>query len=70
VNLLTGELREHRRDDAITKCTAVTPGGACPLWEAALQCWTAGDSQLARFLQRLMGYSLTGSTREEVFVFF
>lgn len=70
VDLRTGELREHRREDGITKCTAVSPRGECPLWNAALRCWTAGDSQLAGFLQRLMGYSLTGTTLEEIFVFF
>ena len=32
VDLRTGEMREHRPDDYMTKITAVAPGGECPLW--------------------------------------
>jgi putative DNA primase/helicase len=70
VDLRSGELREHRRSDMITRCTTVTPGGKCELWLAALERWTAGDYDLKGFLQRLFGYALTGLTREEIFVFF
>ena len=70
VDLRTGHLREHRRQDTITKRTAVTPRGDCPLWRQAIERWTAGDNELASFIQRLLGYALTGSTREEIFAFF
>jgi hypothetical protein len=32
VELKTGKVREHRRLDYITKITAASPGGDCPLW--------------------------------------
>lgn len=69
VDLETGDLRPHRRSDGITKSTTATPGGTCPTWEAGLRRWTDDDSELIAFLQRLVGYSLTGSTIEQVFAF-
>jgi putative DNA primase/helicase len=70
VDLRTGELREARRVDGITKCSTVTPGGACGLWLRCLERWTGGDVALVGFLQRLMGYTLTGLVVEEIFAFF
>jgi putative DNA primase/helicase len=49
--------------------TAVAPGGECPLWLKFLDRVTDSDSDLAAFLQRICGYSLTGSTREEALFF-
>ncbi len=69
VDLRTGELRPHRRSDCITKSASVTPGGACSTWAAALLRWTGDDSDLASFLQRFVGYALTGVTSEHVFAF-
>lgn len=70
VDLRTGELRPHRPADYFTKVTAVTPGGKCPNWLRCLDEWTDGDADMIAFLQRFIGYSLCGSTREEVFAFF
>jgi putative DNA primase/helicase len=69
VDLRTGELREHRRDDYITKITKSGPGGYRPLWLQFLDRITAGDSELQSFLKRLVGYSLTGSTSEQALFF-
>lgn len=70
VNLRTGELRHHRREDYITKITAAGPSvQPCPLWVAFLQRITAGDAELQAFLQRMVGYCLTGSTREHAMFF-
>jgi putative DNA primase/helicase len=68
VDLRTGELRAHNREDAITKITAVTPPSTadCPLWQECLHVWTKGDNALSDFLRRLAGYCLTGSVKEEV----
>ena len=70
VDLRTGKMREHRSDDHMTKITAVSPGGDCPLWLKFLHRVTKGDADLIAFLQRLFGYTLTGSTREQVLGFF
>jgi putative DNA primase/helicase len=69
VDLRTGEVHEHRRTDHITKITATSPGSECPLWLQFIDRVTGGDSELRSFLQRMIGYALTGSTREHALFF-
>jgi len=69
LNLRTGHIREHRREDHLTKMTAIGPGGDCPLWLKFLDRITGGDCDLQAFLQRVVGYCLTGITREHAFFF-
>lgn len=69
VNLRTGEIHKHRREEYITKITAAGPSGDCPLWLRFLERVTGGDSELRSFLQRMIGYALTGSTRENALFF-
>jgi putative DNA primase/helicase len=67
LDLRTGELREHRRDDHITKLAPVhyDPTARSARWERLLREATNGDAELEVFLQRWCGYCLTGDTREE-----
>ena len=69
VDLRTGKIRRDRREDYCTKMTAVAPGGECPLWLKFLARITDGDRDLQAFLQRICGYSLTGSTQAEALFF-
>jgi len=69
VDLKTGELGPHRLTDYSTKLTAVAPGGECPLWLTTLSYIFDGDSEIVSFLQRWAGYSLTGVTSEQKFLF-
>lgn len=69
VDLRTGKILKHRRDDNITKMTATGPSGDCPLWLQFLERVTGGDSELRSFLQRIVGYALTGCTRENALFF-
>jgi putative DNA primase/helicase len=72
VDLRTGEAYPPRRDDYMTKCAAVAPappGTLCPRWIAFLNRVTAGDQGLIGFLQRYVGYSMTGHVGEHVFAF-
>lgn len=69
MDLRSGEIREHRRGDFLTKITAVGPNGDCKLWLQFLDRITAGNSELQAFLQRMIGYCLTGSTREHALFF-
>jgi putative DNA primase/helicase len=70
VDLRTGELRESRREDWITKQTAVTPQpGPMPLWEKMLDRCTMGDPAMRVYYQKWAGYALTGDTREKGFLF-
>jgi putative DNA primase/helicase len=68
IDLRTGELREHRRDDLITRQIAVEydPAAAAPTWLAFLERVLDGDQELIRFVQRAVGYSLTGLTTEQI----
>ena len=69
VDLQTGTVREHRREDYCTKITTVAHGGACPRWRKFLDRVTDGDQALACFLGRMAGCALTGVTRDHA-VFF
>lgn len=71
IDLRTGELREHRRDDLITKWTPVVydQRAECPTWLAFLDTIMAGKRSLIDFLQRTAGYSLSGSTGERALFF-
>jgi P4 family phage/plasmid primase-like protien len=62
-------MHEHRRNEYITKITKAGPGAHSPLWLQFLDRITGGDSELRLFLQRMIGYSLTGSTREHALFF-
>lgn len=71
LDLRTGELRPHRREDLLTHLCPVAydPDARSDLWEGFLQRVTCGDLALQRFLQQVAGYALTGSTREEKLLF-
>jgi putative DNA primase/helicase len=55
VDLRTGTMRPHSASDYITKTTAPSPGGDCPLWHQFLARLTGGDEGLTGYLQRLAG---------------
>ena len=66
IDLTTGELREPRREDMITKQTLVAPKrGPHPTWDKVIQRATKGDPETKAYFQRWWGYMLTGSCREE-----
>jgi P4 family phage/plasmid primase-like protien len=69
VDLQTGEVRQHCKQDYITKTTVAGPGGDCPLWLRFLESITNGGVELQSFLQRLAGYALSGSTSEQALFF-
>jgi putative DNA primase/helicase len=71
VDLRTGQIRSAQPSNYITKITAVAPDFGCPIpiWEEFLQRVTGNNPQLIEFLQRVAGYCLTGSTREQAMFF-
>jgi putative DNA primase/helicase len=68
VDLKSGHFRPGRRDDYITKRSSATfdPGAQCPTWGAFLNTVTGGDADPQAYLQRMVGYAMTGSVSEEV----
>lgn len=69
VDLKTGHLRAHDRAQKMTKLATATPRGEAPLWRAFLADTTGGDEELATYLQRMVGYCLTGSTSAHALFF-
>jgi putative DNA primase/helicase len=69
VDLQTGELRPHRQSDKITKIGNVyhDPNAECPTWKAFLHRILGGNEDLIAFLQRAVGYAMTGQTSEQCF---
>jgi putative DNA primase/helicase len=66
IDLRTGALREHRREDLITKLAPVEydPAAAAPTWETFLKRVLPGE-ELRGFVRRAAGYSATGNTSEQ-----
>lgn len=69
VDLRTGQKRPHSPTDFMTKITATTPGGDCPIWLTFLDRITGGDAELQSFMQRMLGYALTGDTSAHALFF-
>lgn len=70
VDLKTGKLRPARYDDLITKSTAVAPRDMpTPVWDAFLKRIMRHAPEIIPYLYRVMGYSLTGSTEEQIAIF-
>jgi putative DNA primase/helicase len=67
IDLRTGSLRPHRREDMLTKLSPVAYDvEAQPVrWLAFLDRVFAGDQQLIKFIQKAVGYSLAGDTSEQ-----
>jgi putative DNA primase/helicase len=71
LDLRSGQLRPPQRGDLMTRKAAARyePDAQSDLWDGFLQTVTGGDRELQAFLQRAVGYSLTGHTSEEVLFF-
>jgi putative DNA primase/helicase len=67
LDLRTGRLRDHDRTDLLTKLAPVTydPDATCPLWERFLERIMDGNADLITYLQRVVGYGLTGDVSEQ-----
>jgi putative DNA primase/helicase len=68
LDLRTGELKPHDRESLLTKIAPVRydADAAAPAWEDFLLATFAGQTELIRFVQRAVGYSLSASCREQV----
>src|SRR5579872_7285155 len=71
IDLKTGTLRAHAREDLITKIAPVDydPAATCPRFERFMLEIMACDAARVRFLQTFLGYCLTGDVREHVLAF-
>ena len=72
LDLCSGKLQAARPEDLITKMTSVAydPKAPCTLWEKSVLDICCGDTDLMAYLQRVLGYCLTGDISEQtMFVF-
>lgn len=71
VDLVTGELRPPDPAAMHTRITAVAPDmdGPCRRWEAFLADTFAGMPDVTAYVQRLIGYMVTGRVREHLLPF-
>lgn len=70
VDLRSGELRPHRREDMLTKIAPVDfdPTATAPAWDSFLD-RVLPDADVRAFVQRFLGYALTGDVSEQVLAF-
>ena len=68
VDLQSGRLRPHERRDLLTHDVEIRfdPVAVAPTWLQFLNSTFAGDAELIAFVQRAVGYSLTGDVREQI----
>lgn len=71
INLKTGKLQPASTDNLMTRHSPVAfdPNAKCPIFLAFLNQVCGGDKQLEKYLQRVVGYSLTGQTVEQCLFF-
>lgn len=71
LDLRTGQLREHNQNDLITRILPVefNPQAQAPTWDRFLGRIMASNQELIAFIQRAVGYTLTGLTSEQCLFF-
>lgn len=73
LSLTDGKLFDHEIDKLFTRISTVeyTDTIDCPQWEEFISEIFAHDEELIHYIQKAVGYSLTGSTREQsMFILF
>ncbi|MDR0572880.1 MAG: DUF5906 domain-containing protein [Tannerella sp.] len=67
IDLKTGEPREHRQEDMITKIANVRydKEAGCPVWKNFLMEIMNYNAELIRFIQTAAGWAITGDTSEQ-----
>lgn len=69
VDLRSGELLPHDAKYMMSRLAPVVydPDAVCPLWDETVRLAMKGDHEKIEFLQRALGYALTGYTSEDKF---
>lgn len=67
INLAEGRARQPRQSDYLSLASGATyePDADCPRWRQFLHEVFSGDQELIAYIQRAVGYSLTGHTHEQ-----
>jgi putative DNA primase/helicase len=72
LNLLTGTLQPHNPENYITKLANVKfdPAAKCPRWVSFLNEIFKSNQNLTMYVQKVLGYSVSGETKEQAFFIF
>ena len=67
IDLRTGKLKPHDPKDYITRICAAAykPDCTIPLWTQLMEKITGGDKEYIRYIQKALGYALTGDISEQ-----
>ena len=67
LDLWTGQLGPYDRGHLMTKMVDIPyePAADCPTWKQTLGVLFGGDQAIVNYMQRAIGYSLTGDTSEQ-----
>ena len=67
INIQTGEFREQRQEEMITKIANVVydPSADCPLWKQFIREIMNYKTELVNFLQTAAGWAITGNIEEQ-----
>ncbi len=71
IDLRTGTLCPHDRAKLCSRIIRIDydPNTACPMWDAFLRRVMGANLALIEYLQRAVGYTLTGTTVEQILLF-
>jgi len=71
IDLRTGKPHDHDKTNLFTQSTEAVydPEAQCPVWTSFLDTMFSGDPEMLNYIQRSVGYSLTGSVREKCLFF-
>lgn len=71
LNLRNGDLKEHNAELYLSNVAFAEYSDKfdCPRWKSFLDEIFAGDKELIHYIQKVIGYSLTGSTQEQCMFF-
>jgi putative DNA primase/helicase len=71
LDLRTGKLQPHRRENLITRLCPVKydPAAKCPRWDSFVLWAMKGRPSLVEYLRRVVGYCLTADVSEQVLWF-
>src|SRR5574344_2151890 len=71
LDLRTMQFRDHNPEDKLTKTAHVSydPAATCNRFECYIDEIMSGDAERARFLQKALGYAVSGDTRHECMFF-
>ena len=69
IELHSNKFRNGNPTDMISNCAGIAydPNADCPLWKKTILEIMAGDESMVQFIQRSIGYTLSGATSEQCF---